>query len=427
MVMGSSCIYLFSHELSGLMNTLATSISEAGRKPPRQLSDRMMMILVASIASFPPLSTDLYLPALPTMKEQLHCSGFLVNLSLVVFFIVVSISSLLWGPLSDKYGRKRILMIGIPLYVVASVFCVFSQNVVQLIAARIFQATGAGAAMAVTMAIVKDVFPGKKREHALALISVLNGFIPVLAPSVGSFILKLISWRGVFGLLAIIGALVFVFVLFLKETSIEHAHLSIFQTTSRLLVVLKNPNFSRLIIVFSLVSIPILGFISVSSFIFIKHFGVSKEAFGIYFGAVSVLFIIGGPIYLFLQKFFKPLSIITVCYVGSLISGVLMLTIGQMGPMLFSISIACSYFFVSISRPPSSSLLLEQQNKDTGSASSLIQASFLLAGSMGMLFVSYDWSNRITVLGLMNLILGVGGLALWIYTKKRCRIPKHFA
>jgi MFS transporter, DHA1 family, multidrug resistance protein len=387
----------------------------------------MMMILLASIASFPPLSTDLYLTALPSMKEQLHCSGFWVSFSLVVFFIFVSISSLFWGPLSDKYGRKLILMIGIPLYVVASAFCVVSQNVAQLIAARILQATGAGAAMAVTMAIVKDVFPGKKRERALALISVLNGFIPVASPSVGALILKLTSWRGVFGILAVIGALVFVFVLFFKETSMEHSNLDIFQTTSRLLVVLKNPNFSRLIIVFSVVSIPILGFISVSSFIFMEHFNVSKEAFGIYFGAISVLFIIGGPIYLFLQKFFKPLPIINVCYVGSLLSGVLLLTIGQLGPLLFSISIACSYFFVSISRPPSGSLLMEQQNKDTGSASSLIQASFLLTGSIGMLLVSCNWSNRVTVLGLMNLILGVGGLTLWIYAQKRCRMPKHFA
>jgi DHA1 family bicyclomycin/chloramphenicol resistance-like MFS transporter len=130
--------------------------------------------------------------------------------------------------------------------------------------------------------------------------------------------------------------------------------------------------------------------------------------------------------YLFLQNFFKPLTIITVCYIGSLISGMLMLTIGQLSPLLFAISIAFGYLSVSISRPPSSSLLLEQQDKDTGSASSLIQASFMLSGSLGMLFVSYDWSNRIMILGIMNLVLSLAGLILWIYTKARCRIPKHF-
>ena len=191
-------------------------------------------------------------------------------------------------------------------------------------------------------------------------------------------------------------------------------------------MVLKNPEFVRLIIVFSVVSVPLLGFISVSSFIFINRFGVNEETFGLYFGSISILFIIGGPLYLFLQRRFKPLKIITVCYFGSLLSGILMLTIGQMGPVLFAVSIACGYISVSISRPPASSLLLEQHDKDTGSASALIQAAFLLTGSMGMQFVSSDWHNRIMVLGIMSFGLGLCGLVLWFYTKTKCRIPKHF-
>jgi DHA1 family bicyclomycin/chloramphenicol resistance-like MFS transporter len=128
-----------------------------------------------------------------------------------------------------------------------------------------------------------------------------------------------------------------------------------------------------------------------------------------------------------LQKFFKPLPILTACYLGSLASGILMLTIGRMGPMLFAFSIAVGYLSVSISRPPASSLLLEQQDTDTGSASSLIQASFIMTGSIGMLIVSHDWINHIVMLGLMNLVLGLIGFPLWLYTKSRCRIPKHFS
>jgi DHA1 family bicyclomycin/chloramphenicol resistance-like MFS transporter len=408
-----------------MTNTIPIVSGEA-QNNPKQLSDRMIILLVASIAAFPALSTDLYLPALPSMSEQLNCSVAWVTSSLVVFFIFVSTSSIVWGPLSDKYGRKRILLIGVPLYIISSVFCVLSQNIFQLITARIFQAIGAGASMAVTLAIVKDVFPGKKRESTLAFVTVLNGTIPVIAPVIGAQIIKFTSWRGTFGALVIIGILVWIFVLSLKETNKEYSDVSTLKTTLRLLVVLKNPHFTRLLITFSVISIPILGYISVSSFIFIKTFGVSEEAFGLYFGAISMLFIIGGPIYLLLRNFFKPLTIITACYTGSLISGMLMLTIGQMGPLLFAVSIAFGYLSVSTSRPPSSSLLLEQQDKDTGSASSLIQASYVLSGSLGMLFVSYDWSNRIMILGLMNLVLSSGGLLLWIYSKARCRMPRHF-
>jgi len=408
------------------MNDLSPAAPEADQKSPRQLSEKMIVALVAAIASFPALSTDLYLPALPTMSQHFNCSEFLVSLSLSVFFVSISISSLFWGPLSDKYGRKPILMIGIPLYIVSSVFCMLSQNVYQLIAARIFQAIGAGAAMAVNMAIVKDVFPGRKRERTFALVTVLNGVIPILAPSLGALIIRVSSWRGSFAVLTMMGVLVCAFSLFLKETSRDRSDLNVFQTTLRLWVVMKNPGFHRLILAFSVVSIPLLAFIGASSFIFINQLGLSEEVYSIYFGATAIFFIFGGVAYLFLQKFIKPLRLITVCYFGSLLSGILILAIGQLGPVLFALSIACGYLSVSISRPPSSSLLLEQQDRDTGSASSLIQSSFLLTGSLGMMFISLHWSDRIVVLGMMSFLLNLGGLILWFYTKKRCRVPKHF-
>ncbi len=409
-----------------MMDNSEPAIRETNRRHPKQLSDGMIMVLVAATASFPPLSTDLYLPALPTMSEQLKCSEPLVNLSLIVFFICLSLSSIFWGPLSDKYGRRPIMLTGVILYTVSSAFCVFSGNIFQLIAARVFQAVGAGAAMAVNLAIIKDVFPGRRREGTLAWVSVLNGVIPVIAPSIGAQILKLTSWRGIFVAFTLIGMLICVFALFLKETSAERSNLNMLQTARRLVFVLKNRNFSRLLAVFSVISMPIMGFISVSSFIFIKHFGVSEDAFGIYFGSIAMMFVVGGPIYLFLQRFFKPLPIITVCYFGAILSGLMLLTIGRTGPVLFAVSIAFAYICVSISRPPSSSLLLEQHDSDTGSASSLIQATFVLTGSIGMLIVSHEWVDRIMVLGAMMFTLGLAGLVLWIYTKTRCRIPRHF-
>jgi MFS transporter, DHA1 family, multidrug resistance protein len=392
----------------------------------KQLSNFMIMVFVALIASFPPLSTDLYLPALPTMSEQLHCSAWWVNLSISVFFIFVSTSSFLWGPLSDKYGRKRMLLVGVPLFILSSAFCMVSRNVYQLIIARILQATGAGAAMAVNLAIVKDVFPGKKRESTLALAAVLNGMIPVIAPSIGSIIIRFSSWRGIFGLLVVIGILVFIFVLFLKETNKDFSAESTFKTTLRLFVVLKNPHFYRLVIVFSIVSIPLLAFIGVSSFIFTQRFRLSALEYSIYFGSIAAFYIFGGPLYLFLRRFIKPIPIITASYLGSILSGILILTIGEQSPKLFAISVALGYLCVSIGRPPSNSLLLEQQDRDTGSASSLIQAIFVLTGAFGMMFISYDWSNRIMVIGIMNVVLSTFGLFLWLFTKKRCRIPTHF-
>ncbi|MBN1472932.1 MAG: MFS transporter [Syntrophaceae bacterium] len=392
----------------------------------KQMPGYLLVPFLALLASFPALATDLYLPALPSMSKELNCSVSLVNLSLVLFFVFISVSSIIWGPLTDKYGRRPPLLIGMPLFVLSSIACVFSQTVYQLIAARVFQAIGAGAAMAANLAIVKDIFPGKKRENMLALMSFLNGMIPIIAPSIGALVLRLTSWRGAFVVLTGIGALVWLLIFALKETNTQLSNLSILNTTARLLVVLKNPHFARLIITFSIISIPLLGYIGISSFIFVDRFGVSEEVFALYFGAIASFFVFGGPIYLILSRYLKPVTIITICYFGSLISGILILAIGQMGPLFFGIAIACGFLSVSVSRPPSSSLLLEQQDKDTGSASSLIQASFVLTGSAGMYLVSLDWSNRILILGMMSLILNLAGLFIWFYSKSRCRLPAHF-
>ena len=135
--------------------------------------------------------------------------------------------------------------------------------------------------------------------------------------------------------LAVVGGLVWIFVFALKETNTQFSDLSVFKTTMRLLVVMKNPDFARLIITFSVISIPLLGYIGASSFIFVDRFGVSEEVFAIYFGATASFFVLGGPLYLLLLKYLKPVPIITICYFGSLLSGILILSVGQMGPPVF--------------------------------------------------------------------------------------------
>ena len=151
-----------------------------------------------------PLSTDLYLPALPTMTIYFHVPEYQINLTLILFFIFFSLATLIWGPLSDKYGRRPILLIGLTGYTIASILCADSSSVYQLILFRVMQAIGGGAASAVAMAIVKDVYQGRKRESILALVQSMIVISPALAPVVGALLLNFTSWRGVFVTQAII-------------------------------------------------------------------------------------------------------------------------------------------------------------------------------------------------------------------------------
>jgi len=408
------------------MKNISTTQSIENCPGNGQLSNKSLILLIALLSSFPALSTDLYMPALPTMSDQLGAPVAMVNLTLILFFVFLSISALFWGPMSDKYGRKKVLLTTLPIYIIASLFCVISGTVYQLITARIFQAIGAGASTAVTLAIIKDAFPGKTREKAIALVSIIGGVGPIIAPSIGAQIVRLINWRGSFVLLAIVGCLSFIFVLFLKETNKEPTQLSIPRTTLKLFTVLRNVQLTKLVLIFGLRSFAGMSFISISSFIFIKRFGLSEEIYSIYFGCVAMCFAIGGPLYLVLTRYVKALSILSSSFVMIGVGGILILLVGGLHPALFAAAIAVSFIASSTSGPPANSLLLEQQDKDIGSTSSVINSVFIGCGSMGMLFISFDWSDRIFVMGLMNVCVGFGGYLLWKFAKKGCRIPGHF-
>lgn len=408
------------------MKNISTTQSITPAIGAGQLSNRSLILLIALLSSFPALSTDLYMPALPTMSDQLGAPVALVNLTLVLFFVFLSISALLWGPMSDKYGRKNVLLTTLPIFIIASFFCVISGNVYQLIAARIAQAIGAGASTAVTLAIIKDAFPGRAREKAIAMVSIIGGVGPIIAPSIGAQIVRLVSWRGSFVLLAVIGCISFIFVLFLKETNSEPTKLSIPRTTLKLFSVLKNVQLTKLVLIFGLRSFAGMSFISISSFIFIKRFGLTEEVYSIYFGCVAMCFAVGGPLYLVLTRYIKAISILSSSFVMIGIGGILILLVGGMHPALFAIAIAVSFVASSTSGPPANSLLLEQQDKDIGSTSSVINSVFIGCGSLGMLFISLDWSDRVFMLGIMNVCVGFVGYLLWKLARRHIRIPDHF-
>lgn len=385
-----------------------------------------MLLFVALLAAFPMLSTDLYLPSIPSIRNDLNTTVELVNLTLVVFFIFLSASMLIYGPLSDRFGRKPVLLVGVGIYTIASLACFLSSNIHFLILSRVFQAVGAGAGMATATAIVKDFFPPDKMMKAYALISALTGIVPIIAPSIGALLLNWMSWRGAFAALSLFGLVVYIFVLFFKETHFDRSTASIPASIFRLFVVLKNPSFSRLFVLFSLPSFPLLAYIGVSATIYIQGFGLTEQQFSLYFAASAIVSVAGSVFYIYLARYARPMSIITGGFVMSLVSAALLLWIGGRHPMFLLFSIAIGMLSFSLQRPPSMQLMLEQQERDSGSASSLIGSLVMFVGSSGLYLVSLEWENRIFVLGMMLGVTSICSFLLWLYTKRHCRIPRNF-
>ena len=280
----------------------------------RFYTDRTILILLALLSAFPPISTDLYLPAMPHMVQLLNTSQNLINLTLSIFFLFFSLSILLWGPISEKYGRKPILLIGLVIYSLAGIGCALSASVYQLIAARILQALGGGAAVAVATAMVKDMYSGRQREKVLAVVMAMVIVAPVVAPLLGAAILKVASWRTVFWILGGIGILVFGLALLLDETLDEKYTGSLAGSLFRLGVVMKNPGFSVLLGIFSLAPLPMMAYVASSSFIYIRGFGLSEQSFS-YFFAFNALGSICGPLlYIKISRWINARNLITLCF-----------------------------------------------------------------------------------------------------------------
>ncbi len=399
--------------------------NDANIKTPGQLSTGVMMLFVSILTAFPMMATDMYMPALPSIKDQLNTTIELVNLTMSGFFFIISISGLIFGSLSDRFGRKPVIMVSLTLYVAASAACAISTTIYFLIASRLFQAIGCAGGMAVSTAIIKDFFPPEKKEKAFAIIGALTGFVPVTAPILGAWILKFTSWRGAFVVLAFLGIITLIFGLFYKETNNDLSKDSIPASLGKLFVVLFNPSFARLVLLFSFAPLGMMAFVGISSFIFQQTFGLSEQAYSYYFATNAAVSVLVAIAYIRVSQFIKPLTIITGSFAMSIASGILTILFGGLHPMLFLGSIAVGSAAFALQRPPSMNLLIEQQDKNTGSASSLMFCFMGTLGSIGLVIISMDWSNRIVVLGVINMVLGIISLLFWLYAKNRCKIPKN--
>ncbi|MHB9131329.1 MAG: multidrug effflux MFS transporter [Armatimonadota bacterium] len=383
----------------------------AGRQ---SLSDAGLLALLALLSAFIPLSTDMYLPALPQMADTLQTTTSLVNLTLVLFFLFYSIGTLLWGPLSDKYGRKPVLLYGLALFIAASLCCACARNVYELIGARILQAIAGGASPAIATALVKDLFAGRKRERGLVLIQSMVMIAPIVAPLIGAVLLKFLSWRGIFFTLAGIGVLALVWSLALRETVVERYRGSIVQTLGQLGVVLRNPGFSALLVIFSVIVMPLYTYLATSSYIYINEFHLDPTTYSFYFVCNALTAVIAPLIYLQLSKRILSRTIITGSFVVMVVSGVMIATLGHYYPWVLALCIIPATMTMGIIRPPGVHLMLEQVQGATGSASSLMIFSMSIFGSAGMLLMSCNWRTMIVPLGLVHIAAGVIAGLLWL-------------
>ncbi|MGD9778987.1 multidrug effflux MFS transporter [Methanomethylovorans sp.] len=380
---------------------------------------KQIVPLLALLTAFPAFSTDMILPAIPSLAVTWDKPLAVVNLILICFFVTYGFFLLIYGPISDRYGRRRPLIAGISLYIFASMLCALANSASMLIAFRILQAAGAAASASLSMAMTKDIFSGKERERILAYIAVIMALAPMFAPIMGGWILVYLSWHWIFFAQGVMGVIGLLGVLRTPETLKEASETPLSRVMHSYGKLLLNKKYVIMVLVMSISLLPLYSFIAGSSAVYINGFGLSEQNFSYLFAFNALALMAGSMSCLKLTERTNSKNLITAGFAGIVLGGILILTIGQRGPWSFAIPMAMITYSIGISRPPSNHLVLEQVRRDAGSASSLLIFTYFTLGAVGMWLVSQNWFERIQILGTIALISGVLVLGAWLVLQKK--------
>ena len=384
-------------------------------KPVRLYSvgNRWLFAYLAFLSAFAPISTDMYLPALPHMAETYQVSNGVISLTISLFLLVFGSSMLFWGPMADRHGRRPILLIGSSIFLVSSVTIALSENVATLFIWRCVQACGAGAASCLALAIVKDILRGGSLEKALIWMQAATILAPMIAPVLGGGALMLVSWRGIFWLLALCGLIAFLGALPLRETASKFKGSGPLENFKRIGLVLKIGRFRSALLLFSMSAMPFMTFLAVSAFIYQDQFGQNPQAYSLFFAFNAFSTLLGPFAHM---RFFRGRDRGRVIYWQFALmaaSGLAITLAGGWSMWLFALLFATVSFCGSAMRPPSTVIIMSCVQGDNGIVASLINFGHVLFGSLAMFMAALPfWPKPTFAVGVIAFIIS-GACALW--------------
>ncbi|WP_421671577.1 multidrug effflux MFS transporter [Rahnella sp. EDr1-12] len=246
-----------------------------------------LVLILSALMAITSLSTDIYLPAMPVMATDLQGDA---ELTITGFLIGFCIAQLVWGPVSDHFGRRLPLFIGMVLFIAGSVGCALSTDIVQIVFWRVFQALGACTGPMLARAMIRDLFSRTRAAQMLSTLMIIMAVAPIAGPLIGGQMIKVTSWHTIFWLLAIIGVLMLVSLFWLEETlpAEKRVKASLSGAFSNYAILLKNVSFMRFTLCLTFYYVAAYAFITGSPFVYIRYFGVDPQHYGWLF-AVNII------------------------------------------------------------------------------------------------------------------------------------------
>ncbi|WP_297599925.1 multidrug effflux MFS transporter [Helicobacter sp. UBA3407] len=344
-----------------------------------------LIVILAFMSSLAPLSTDMYLPALGEVQRSFTTTPFYAQLSLAIFFIAFAFGQLIYGPLSDVYGRKKPLYIGIALFIVASFACISFDSVDSFIFWRFLQALGGCAGVVIARAIINDNFALKEAASAFALMMVVSSLAPMLAPVFGGFLLDFFSWKSIFATLFALGILLFVLIIFgiQEKESVQRVKPEFKVVLVNYFHILQDRRFRIYILSSSLVMATIFAYITGSSFIFREYFGLSEKTYGILFGVNALSFMIFANINARIVRKYSPYAVLPYAFVMMFGVALVLLVVGwlDLGFLPFEILLFLMLGMNGFIVPNTTTLAMARFKQMSGSASAILgMVQFIFAG-----------------------------------------------
>ncbi|QMV42764.1 multidrug effflux MFS transporter [Cohnella cholangitidis] len=400
-----------------------------GAKETKKTNMLWLVVLLGSLSAFGPLSLDLYLPALPTLADNLNTTSSYAQLSLTACMIGLSVGQLFAGALSDFRGRRMPLQIGLLIYAVSSVLCVFSPSIEVLVLLRFVQGMAGSAGIVISRAVVKDLYSGPELTKFFALLMLVNGAAPIFSPVIGGQLLKVTPWEGLFIVLAGWGVVTLLAVLFgLPETLPVNKRMSggIRETLTTFRRLLSDRMFMGYALAQALVSAAMFAYIAGSPFVLQNIYGVSPQMFSLFFAVNGVGIIIAGQITGALAGRIDEKKLFLSGLIIASVSGSLLLA--MIGSSAGLAALLVPLFFVvssvGIVSTTGFSLAMRNQGHAAGSASALLGLlSFLLGGVLAPI-VGIAGSANALPMGIIIAVTDLGAILCYVVMVRRWEIAR---
>lgn len=386
-----------------------------------------LILILGFLTALGPFSIDMYLPGFPAIAEDLRTTVADVSLSLSSFFIGISAGQLLYGPLLDRFGRKKPLYVGLVVYLLSSVACAFASSIEALIMLRFIQAVGSCAAAVGSVAMVRDLFPVKDSAKVFSSLMLVVGVSPMVAPTVGGYVTAGFGWEAVFLILAAMSAIIIAAVYFgLPESSRPDPSISLKPKPilTNFYAVIREPQFYTYALSGAVSFAGLLAYVAGSPLLFMEIFRVNEKQYGWIFAFLSIGLIGASQVNTFLLRKYRSQQIIKVALICQTAIAFALLTGMGLGLLGLFGTIALLFLFLSslgFTFPNASALAMAAFSKNAGSASALMGATQMGIGALAT--VALSLFNSHTALPMAGIMAGSALLAFIILMFGRKGIP----